>query len=265
MQDRGDRLFDELGLAFLDDENGALADAEVSDFVIDQRIGDVHDVERDGCFAVNIREAEALQRAHHTVVDATEEDQTDIPLCRSECLVELVALDEIDRCRPASLQLLLLVRVGRWWQHDAVDVALGVLEGIARCESRADIVLAGEAAVHVAGANAYLQHDRRVRGFRQGESVFHCLDDGRQIWPRIDQPHLRLHREGVAALLHDGGAFAVVLAKHDQCAAGHATGREIGERVGGDIGTGRRFPRHRATQWVHDGSRQHGGRARLGG
>ncbi len=33
------------------------------------------------------------------------------------------------------------------------------------------------------------------------------LDDpyhGGEVWPRIGQPDLRLHREGVAALLHDG-------------------------------------------------------------
>ena len=38
----------------------------------------------------------------------------------------------------------------------------------------------------------------------------------RQIGARIQKPDLRLHREGVGALLHDRGAFAVILADHDQ-------------------------------------------------
>ena len=41
------------------------------------------------------------------------------------------------------------------------------------------------------------------------------------------------------ALLHDRGAFAVILADDDQRAAGDAAGREIGDRVGGDIGADR--------------------------
>ena len=62
--------------------------------------------------------------------------------------------------------------------------------------------------------------------------------DGR-FGPRVEQPDLRLHREGVAALLHDRGAFAVVLADDDQRAAGDAARGEVGERVGGDVGADR--------------------------
>ena len=62
------------------------------------------------------------------------------------------------------------------------------------------------------------------------------LHDLFEVRARIEQPDLRLHREGVAALLHDGGAFAVILADDDERAALHAAGGEIGERVGGDVG-----------------------------
>jgi len=42
--------------------------------------------------------------------------------------------------------------------------------------------------------------------------------------------------KGVAALLDDRGAFAVVLAEHDHRAALDAGGGEVGEGVGGDVG-----------------------------
>ena len=40
-----------------------------------------------------------------------------------------------------------------------------------------------------------------------------------QIGARVEQPELRFHRKGVAALLHDRRAFAVILADDDQRAA----------------------------------------------
>src|ERR1700722_5139028 len=45
-QDRVDVLFEEVGLAFFDDEDGTLTDTEAFDFVVDERVGDVENVER---------------------------------------------------------------------------------------------------------------------------------------------------------------------------------------------------------------------------
>ena len=128
-------------------------------------------------------------------------------------------------------------------------------------EGRPHVVAGGEAAVDVAGADAQLQHHRRVRRLRQLEAFLHRLDDRGQVRARIEQPDLRLHREGVAALLHDRGAFAVVLADDDQRAAGHAAGGEVGERVGGDIGADRGLEGDRAAQRIVDrgGERRGGG------
>ena len=91
---------------------------------------------------------------------------------------------------------------------------------------------------------------------------FDRLDDRRQVRPRIEQPDLRLHREGVDALLHDRGAFAVVLADDDQRAAGDAAGGEVGQRIGGDVGADRGLEGDRAAQRiVHRGrERRRGGR-----
>ena len=74
----------------------------------------------------------------------------------------------------------------------------------------------------------------------------------RQVRPRVEQPHLRLHREGVAALLHDAGALAVVLADDDQRAAGHTARGQVGQRVGRDVGADRGLEGDRAAQRVVD-------------
>ena len=129
----------------------------------------------------------------------------------------------------------------------------------------AHIVAGDEAAVDVAGANAQLQHDRRVGRLRELEALLHRLHDRRQVRARIEQPDLRFHREGVAALLHDRGAFAIILADDDQRPAGHAAGGEIGKRIGGDIGADRRFEGRRPAQRIIDRGGERGGRRGLVG
>ena len=86
--------------------------------------------------------------------------------------------------------------------------------------------------------------------------------DGR-FGARVEQPDLALHGEGVAALLHDGGALAVVFADDDQRAAGDAARGEIGQRIRGDIGADRRFEGRRAADRIMHRRRQHGGRRSL--
>ena len=113
----------------------------------------------------------------------------------------------------------------------------------------------------MAGADAHLQHHWRVREFGEQKAFFHHAHDGRQVRPRIKQPHLRLHGEGMRALLHDRGAFAVILADDNQCAALHAAGGQIGDGVGSDVDADRRLERHCAADRIHDG----GGERRRGG
>ena len=139
-----------------------------------------------------------------------------------------------------------------------------LLHRVAHAERRAQIVLADEAAVHVAGADAHLQHHRRVRRLRERKTLLHQPHDAGQVRSRIEQPQLRLHRERVAALLHDRRAFAVILADHDQRAARHPAGGEVGKRVGRDVGADRRFERDRAAQRIVDRRRQHRRRRRFG-
>ena len=130
---------------------------------------------------------------------------------------------------------------------------------------RADVVLRGEAAVDVAGADAQFQHHGRVGGFGKIEALFDGAHDRGQIRPRIEQPHLRFHGEGMRALLHDAGAFAVVFADDDERAAGDAAGGEIRERVGGDVGADRGFESDGAAQRIVDRGGQRGGGGGFGG
>ena len=84
------------------------------------------------------------------------------------------------------------------------------------------VVLRNKAALDVAGANAQLHHHGCVRRLGELKRFLVQAHDGGQVRARVHQPHRRLHRKGVRALLNDGGSFAVVLAHHDQRTAHHA-------------------------------------------
>ncbi len=267
-QNRIHRLLDEFRLALLDDQNRFFPRAEADEFGVDQRIGDVEHVERDAAIAEHIGEPEDFERAQRSIVHAALHDDADVVGLAIEHLVELVLLDEAHGGRPALFDLFPLVQVARGRQHDAVGVAHGAFERVFEREGPARIVARGEAAIDVTGADAQLQHHRGVGRLRQLEAGLDRPYDRRQVRTRVEQPDLRLHREGVAALLHDRGALAVVLADDDQCAAGDAARGEVGERVGGDVGAHRRLEGRGAAQRVIDRRRERGGgggfvRARL--
>ena len=222
VEEGGDVLFDEFGLAFLDHQKRVLAAREVEHFGIHQRIGDVQAQDRDGAAAFDVGKAQPLQCADNAVVHAALHDQAHGGLVRAKNLVQTVVTDEVFCSRPAVLDLVDLLPVGHRRQNDARPVAAGVRQRVAHRQGRATVVFAGELAGDVAGPDAHHQHDRRVRRLGEREAVLHRLDDGRQVRPWVEQPELRLHREAVAAFLHDGGAFTVILAHDDERAAGHA-------------------------------------------
>ena len=93
----------------------------------------------------------------------------------------------------------------------------------------------------------------------------HRLDDAGQVGPRVQQPDLRLHRKRMAALLHDGGALAIVLADDDQRPASDPTRGQVGQGIRSHIGADGRLPGDRATDRVHDRGRQGGGGRGLAG
>ena len=184
-----------------------------------------------------------LKRAKHAVEEAAENNDADRSLLGAEEFVELAALDEFDRRRPALLELLLLLHERSGRKHDAVDVARRIFQRLTKREGGLLVVLGDELPMHMTGADAHFEHDRRVRGLRQFEALLDHPDHRRQIGARIEKPDLRLHRIGVAALLHDRGALAVILADDDQRAAGDAARSEVRERVRRDIGASRSISR----------------------
>ena len=231
------------------------------------RVGDVHHVERHLRAAVDVGQAEPLERAHQRVVVAALHDDADVVGALGEELVEVVLLDEAHRRRPALLDLLLLVHVGRGRQHDAAVSRRGVCERVAGSVKR-------RGAGWRSATNWPCTWQARMRSISitgvwlASESSKPCFTaatiDGR-FGPRVEQPDLRLHRERVAALLHDRRALAVVLADDDQRAAGDAARGEVGERVGGDVDADRPLEGDRAAQRVVDRGRERRRGGRLAG
>src|SRR5882724_8217312 len=113
------------------------------------------------------------------------------------------------------------------------------------------------------GADAEHQHHRSVAGLRKLETLLDRSYDIGKVRSRIQQPHLRLHREGVGALLHDARAFTIVLADYDESATEDASGREISECIGGHVRAYRGLPGDGTPDRVVDGSREHRRRGRL--
>ena len=264
-QDGRHVLLDKVRLAFFHQQHGALAFAEAQQLVVHQRVGHVHHIQRDLRVAVGIGQIELLQRPDQGVVAAalTGNAQVSRPLGKE--LVEPALLDEAHGGRPALPDLLLLVQKAGRRQHDAAHVALRLGHGLLQGVGRTAVVAGGELAMHVAGADAQLQHHRGVAGLGQLETVLHRLHDARQVGARIEHPYLRLHRKGMAAFLHDGRALAVVLANDDQRPALDAARGQVGQRVGGHIRAHRGLEGHRAAQRIVDRCGQRGGGRGLAG
>ena len=162
-QDLVQRLLDEFGLALFDHQHRLLSPAEVDHLAVDDRVGHVHHIERHPRLAPDIGKASLAQRCDDAVIHAALHDDADIFDIALERLVHAARVDEFDRRRPAVLDLLLLVQERGRRQHDAVGVARRRVERAGKWKGGADIVAGGEAAMHMAGAYPYLQHDGRIR------------------------------------------------------------------------------------------------------
>ena len=68
---------------------------------------------------------------------------------------------------------------------------------------RCHVIPSNKLARHVTTADPHHVENRRVRGLRQLKALFHHVDDTGQIGSRVQEPHLRLHGESIASLLHD--------------------------------------------------------------
>ena len=206
-----------------------------------------------------------VQRALNRVVQAALADDAEVLQLAVERLVQLFLADEVDGRRHALFPLVLLLGVGARRQRDLHQVEIRLLQLAVAGEPAVAVVLRLEAALDVARQDAQLDHDRLVGGFGQLERLLGQVHDRGQVGPRIEQPQGRFQGIGVAALLDDRGALAVILAEDDHRAAGHTDRAEVGQRIGRDIRADGRFPGDEAADRILDRRAEHGGRTRLVG
>ena len=93
------------------------------------------------------------------------------PSAPAKISFSLLGAHELGGARPAHLDLVLLLRVARGRQDDPAVVELGRLEQRACARSRLAVGLRRERPVHVAGADAQLEHHRRARRLRELEPL----------------------------------------------------------------------------------------------
>ena len=163
-QHGGHVLLNKIGLAFFDQQDRSLALAKPQNLRIHHRISHVHDVDGHTAAAIHIGQAQAFEHPHQGVVVAALHQDAHIIGVAVKELVELVLLDECNSGWPALGELFLLVHKTRWRQHNAADIAPGLFHGLVQSVWRAHIVTGGEAAMHMASADAQLQHHRGMAG-----------------------------------------------------------------------------------------------------
>ena len=253
-------LLDEFGRAFLDDQHRAFAGAEILHLVRLQRIGDIEYIDRNARGAVKVGKVEARQRPKQPVGQSAENNDADLANVAGDQLVELLIADEFLRGGQALFDFQPFLRENnRRMREAAVFEPRRSLQPVLAAIGAALVILGDEFAGDMAGTDAQIQHDRRMACLGKLKSLFDHADDGRQVGARVDQPDRGLHGIGIGAFLDDAGALAIILAEHDQRASDHSGRRQIGQRVGSDIGADNRFPRDRAPQWIIDRGAEHGG------
>ena len=178
-------------------------------------------------------------------------------------LVEAAPADELDGRRPPLVHLLLLLEVGGGREADSLVVEARPFEEPPAGVGGRAVGPRLEASVDVAGPDAELEHHRGAARLGELEALLDRAHHGGQARSGVEEPDLRLHREGVASLLDDARPVAVVLADHDERAAGDPRGREVRERVGGDVGSDGGLPHRASAHRVVDGGGEHGAGGRL--
>ena len=153
-QYRVDVLFDEIGLALLNQQDAALTGAKALELVIYQRIGDVEHIQWHFRLAESIGETEHFEPTQHAVVKPALHHDAKVFGAFGKKLIDLMVLNEFDSCRPALVDLFELLRVAGRWQHHAAGVAPRVFDRVFQRECGAFVGLGGEAAVDMTGANA---------------------------------------------------------------------------------------------------------------
>ena len=252
-----------VGLAFLHDQHGTLARTESRNLLWNERVGDVEDEDGDSRPTLAVGETEERQRAERGIVHPALGDDSDVADCvgarRRKILVQTVFPDELDGGRPA-LHAPSPAPGSRWRAAGRCAGSRSAGHPGACGWSRpargsllvAKLPWTWHARIRSSSITGVLLASESSKAFLHGSH------HGGQARSRVEQPHLRLHGEGVASLLDDARSVAVVLADHDEGAAGHPGRRQIRERIGGDVGAHRRLPHRASAHGVVDRSGKHG-------
>src|SRR5579884_1073949 len=185
-QDGVQILLDEIRLTFLNDQHGTFSDAKALHFLIDERIGDVHDVEWHAAIAEDVAQAEQLERANHGVVHSTLEQDAKVPGTPGNKFVQASCFDKFLRSGPALLDFFLFVEEACGGKDNTSHVAHGLFHGVFERELRSDIVLGHKAPVDMTRTNAQFEHYGRIAGFRQSEPFLDSADNRGQVGARIE-------------------------------------------------------------------------------
>ncbi len=102
-------LFDVIRLAFLDQQHRTLVRTELVDLILDDRVSNIHYVDRNLRAAECIRDAQSLHRADQRVVETALYDDADFLAFTLEHFVQLVRLDVFDGGGPAIPDFFLFV------------------------------------------------------------------------------------------------------------------------------------------------------------
>jgi len=226
---------------------------------------DVEHEQRHLALAEGVGGAETRERAGDHAVSPALEDDAEVVPGAGPVLVQPPLCDEAPGRRQAVLDLGLLLVVGGGRQDDPPVVEFGLQRRALPAARRRAVVLADEAAGHVAGADAQRQHDRQVGGLGELEGLLRELDHRRHLGARVDQRDRGLQGRRVGAFLNHAGALAVVLAHDDHGAALDPRRGEVRQRVRGDVGADDRFPGDGAAEGIVDRGAEQRRRAGLRG
>ena len=209
--------------------------AQKSDHLLGhQRVGHVEHQHRDVDGAERIGQAQLLQRADQRVVQAALHDQAEVLVRAGAEFVEPVLHDVAPRGRNALLALELFVaeRHRRMREPHVVEARRLFHQcprrqlAAPRCPCTRSCRARGRRGCAVPGWPA-------CSTLRTGESRARpCATMSPRSGRGSSSSIVRLQRIGVGALLDHAGAFAVVLADHDQRAALDAGRRKVRQRVG---------------------------------
>ena len=201
-QNRLNPLLDVLRLPLLQNENLFFTRAKLNELIWNQRVRDIQAVNGDIGLAIHVGQSLALQSANHCVVRATTGDNPNRIESPGKTLIERLLLDKANGCGEpfSNFFPLLLIHKGR--QNNFLWLAIWGY-GSLTVVGRSHIIPSNKLARHMTTADPHHVENRRVGCFRQLKALFHHVDDTGQIGSRVQEPHLRLHGERIATLLHD--------------------------------------------------------------